>query len=162
VHVHVAVAEAAAGRDVEVAHHLVDAQTALDAAPFVPLLVQLLAVVLALALLDALAPAEGPPLLRVGLPDLLARVAAPGLLRVAWGVGAAAGAAVGWVEMRRGLVLRMPAECLSMEGSGKRAGTQRTAQEPWSQCHHRPRSAAATLSLSHRAARRAAAPPRHP
>ncbi len=57
---HVAVAEAAAGRQVEVAHHLVDAQAALDAAALVTLLVQPLGVVLALALLDVLAAPEGP------------------------------------------------------------------------------------------------------
>ena len=94
VHVHVAVAEAAAGRDVEVADHLVHAEPALDAAALLPLLVQVLAVVLALALLDALAAAKGPGRLRVGVLDLVTGVAAPGLLRVARRGRAAAGAAV--------------------------------------------------------------------
>lgn len=58
VHVHVAVAEAAARCDVEVAHDLVDADHAFDPAALVALLVEPLAVSLALALLHALAAPE--------------------------------------------------------------------------------------------------------
>jgi hypothetical protein len=60
VDVHVSIAEAAARGDVEVSDNLVHAQVAVDAAALVPLLVQLLGVVLALALLDALALTESP------------------------------------------------------------------------------------------------------
>jgi len=97
VHVHVAVAEAAAGGDVEVADDLVDAQSAVDAAPFVSLLLELLGVVFPFALLDAGAGSEGPGGLRVGFLDFLAGVAASCLLRVVWGRGAVAGTAVGGV-----------------------------------------------------------------
>ncbi len=108
VHVHVAVAEAAAGRDVEVAHDLVHPQPALDAAPLLALLVQPLAEVLALALLDALTPPEGPRLLRVGVLDLVARVAAAGLLGGGRRVRAVAGAAVRGVEVGCALLRGVP------------------------------------------------------
>ena len=97
VHVHVAVAEAATGRDVEVADDLVDAQATLDAAAFMSLFIQPLGVVLALALLDALASAESPRRLRIRLSDLVASRAATGLLGVVWGRSAAARAAVVWI-----------------------------------------------------------------
>ena len=108
VHVHVAVAEAAAGGDVEVADDLVHAQAAFDAAALAALLVETLRVVFALALLDTLAVAERPGGLRIRLLDLLAGVAASGLLRVAGGVRAVARAAVVGVEVEGCLVRRMP------------------------------------------------------
>ena len=60
VHVHVAVTKTPAGGNVEVANHLVDSQTALDAAPLVPLLGEPFRVVLPLALFHCRAVAEGP------------------------------------------------------------------------------------------------------
>lgn len=108
VHVHVAVAEAAAGGDVEVADDLVHAQAAFDAAALAALLVETLRVVFALALLDALAIAERPGGLGIRLLDLLAGVAASGLLRVAGGIRAVARAAVVGVEVESCLVRRMP------------------------------------------------------
>ena len=111
VHVHVAVAEAAPGRDVEVADHLVDAQAALDAAAFLALGVQPLAVVLPLALLDVLAAAEGPRHGRVRFPHFFARVAAAGLDGVGGRVGAVAAAAVVWVEVHGDVVLGVPGWC---------------------------------------------------
>ena len=90
VHVHVAIAEALAGGNVEVANDLVDAQAAFDAAAFAALLVQTLGVVLALALLDVLATAEGPRGLRVRLADFVARLAASGFDSVRRGVRAIA------------------------------------------------------------------------
>lgn len=76
VHVHVAIAEALARREVEVAHDLIDADAALDAAALAPLRVELLAVVLALALLHALAVSKGPGLGCVRLPHFGTRIAA--------------------------------------------------------------------------------------
>jgi len=84
VDVHVAVAEAAAGRDVEVADHLVDAQAALDAAALPALGVESFAVAFSLALFDPLAFAEGPAVGGVGFAHVFARVAAAGFLRVGW------------------------------------------------------------------------------
>lgn len=55
-----AVAVTLAGRKVEVANDFVDADAPFDAASFFSLLVQVLAVVLALALLYVLASAERP------------------------------------------------------------------------------------------------------
>ena len=104
VHVHVAVAEAPAGRKVEVANDLVDAQATVDAAALMPLLVQLLSVVLALALLDPLALTKRPRRLRVRLPDLIACLAAAGLRRVARRGRAVAWSTVRGIQMRRGLI----------------------------------------------------------
>lgn len=98
VDVRVAVAEAAARREVEVAHHLVDAEAPLDAAALLLLLRQPLRVVLALALLDVVA-LEGPALASVGVADFLARVAAARLLRVFGRLGAITLAAVFGVEV---------------------------------------------------------------
>ena len=111
VHVHVAVAEAAARRDVEVADDLVDAQPALDAAAFFALRVQPLAVVLSLALLDVLAAAEGPRHGGVGFAHLFARVAAAGFDGVGGSVGAVAAAAVVGVEVHGDVVLGVAALC---------------------------------------------------
>lgn len=89
VHVDVAAAEAAPRRDVEVAHHLVHPQHALQAAPLAPLRVNPRRVPLALALFDVLALAERPLVLRVGLAYLLACVAAPlRLARLLWDTAA--------------------------------------------------------------------------
>ncbi len=85
VHVHVSVAEATAGRKVEVSDNLVDAQAALDAAALFALLVELLGVVFPLALLHALAPTEGPGGLGICFTDFVAGIAAAGLLRVGRG-----------------------------------------------------------------------------
>lgn len=82
VYVHVAVAETLAGSKVEVSNHLVDADAALDAASLLPLRVQVLAVVFPLALLDALAPTEGPAHAGVSLPHFGASVTAARLDRV--------------------------------------------------------------------------------
>ena len=82
VYVHVAIAEAAPGRDVEVADDLVDAQVAFDAAPFAPLLVETLTIAFAFALLDAFAATEGPAVGGVGFADIVAGVAAAGFLGV--------------------------------------------------------------------------------
>lgn len=56
----VSLAEAAAGRNVEVSNDLVDVQIAFDSAAFLSLFVQTLGVSFALALLDVLAAAKGP------------------------------------------------------------------------------------------------------
>jgi hypothetical protein len=106
--VHVAITEAAARGDVEVANNLVNAQPALDSAALVALLIQLLAVVLALALLDVFAPTESPGGLRVRVLDFLAGVAASGLLRIGRGLCAVARTAVVWVEMDSDLVTGVP------------------------------------------------------
>jgi hypothetical protein len=99
VHVHVAAAEAAAGGQVEVSDDLVDTNASLNAAALMALGLELLGVVLALALLDALTLAKGPRCLRIGLADLLAGVAAAGLDGVRRGRGAVAGTAVVRVQM---------------------------------------------------------------
>ncbi len=56
--VHVAVAETAPRGNVKVAHHLVDADDALNTATFLPLCIQFLTVAFSLALLDALTTTE--------------------------------------------------------------------------------------------------------
>lgn len=82
VDVHVAVAKAAAGGDVEVTDDLVHAQPTVDAASFVALGLEVLGVVFPFALLDALSGAEGPRRLGICFTDLVAGVAASRLLRV--------------------------------------------------------------------------------
>lgn len=104
VDVHVAVAEAAARRKVEVSNDLVDAETTLDAASLLALLLQLLGVMLAQTLLDILALTERPRSLRIRLSNLLASVTAAGFLGVGRGRGAIAGAAVVGVQVLGGLV----------------------------------------------------------
>ena len=104
VDVHRAVAEAAPGGDVEVPHHLVHAEAALDAAALLALRVEFLAVVLPLALLDVLAFAEGPADAGVGLAHLFAGGAAAGFLDGRWGWGAVAVAAVVRGEVGGGVV----------------------------------------------------------
>jgi hypothetical protein len=100
VHVHVAVAETAAGGKVEVANDLVDTQATLDTAALLSLLVQLLGIVLALALLDILSPAKGPRGLRVGLADLVTGLTAAFLLRVGRRRGTVATSTVLGVQVR--------------------------------------------------------------
>lgn len=110
VNVHVVVAETPARRNVEVAHNFVDAQAALDAAPFGALLVEALSVVFARALLDVLATAKRPRRLRVCFTHLVARVAAAGLGGVGGGWRAVAVAAVGGVEVLCGFVVVVQGE----------------------------------------------------
>ena len=105
VHVDVAVCEAAAWGDVEVADDFVDAHDAFETAAFAPLGVDALRVAFPLALLDVLAFAEGPLVLGVGGAHFFARVAAAFL---AFGHGdAAAFAAVVGVEVFGFFLLRM-------------------------------------------------------
>ncbi len=99
VHVHLPVAETAPRRDVEVTNHLVHAEAALDAAALAALRVQQVAVVFALALLDALAAAEGPADRGVGFADFFAGVAAAGFDGRGGRGGTEAVAAVVWGEM---------------------------------------------------------------
>ncbi len=106
-HVHVAVAETAAGSQMKVAHDLVHLQETVDAAALVPLLFQTLRVVLALALLKGLAVSKGPGHLCICLAHLLARVAAAGLLDIAWGWRAAAVAAVAGVQVLSSIVVQV-------------------------------------------------------
>ena len=94
VHVHGAVAETAAGRDVEIANDFVDAEAAFDAAALAALGVELFAVVLALALFDVFAAAEGPGDAGIGFADFFAGVAAVGFGGCGWGGRAVAVAAV--------------------------------------------------------------------
>ena len=108
VHVHVAIAEAAARRKVEVADDLVDSQVALNAAALAPLFIQPLRVVLALALLHALASTEGPGGLCICFAHLVASVAASRLDSAAGGVRAVTRSAVAWVQMRRRFLSRVP------------------------------------------------------
>src|SRR5437660_608554 len=82
VDVHIAIAEAPAGRDVEVSHHLVDPNAALDATAFFSLLVQFLTVAFSFTLFNAVTPAKGPAIRRIRLPHLIARIAAAGFLRI--------------------------------------------------------------------------------
>ena len=93
------ITEALSRRKVEVANDLVDADAAFDAAALAALLVQLLAVVFALALFDVFAAAEGPGDGGVGFADFGAGVAAAGFYGVGRGGGAVALAAVFGVEV---------------------------------------------------------------
>ena len=76
VHVHCAVAEAPAGRDVEIANDFVHAEAAFDPASLAALRIEFLGVVLAFALFDIFAAAEGPGYGCVGFPHFFAGVAA--------------------------------------------------------------------------------------
>lgn len=115
VDVHVAVAEAAAGGDVEVADDLVDAQATLDAAALVALLVQPLGVVLPHALLDVLAAAKGPGRLGVGLAHLVTGLATSGLHGTRRGGGAVAASAVVGVEVLGGLFVVVEGQGLGVD-----------------------------------------------
>ena len=107
VYVHVAVAEATARRDMEVADHAVDAQAALDTATFFTLGVEALAVVLPLTLLDVFATAKSPGHGGVRLAHFFAGIATAGLDRIRGCVGTIAAAAVVRIEMHCDVVLRV-------------------------------------------------------
>jgi len=94
-----AVAETAAGGEVEVANDLVDADRASNTAPFVALLIKLFRIVLTLALLHVLATAKSPAFLCVCLADLVASVAASCFLDVVGGHGTVARTAVVGIEV---------------------------------------------------------------
>ena len=111
VHVHVAVAEAAARSDVEVPHDLVHPQIAFDPAALVALFVQSLPVVFSFALLDAFAPAKGPPHAGVGFADFVAGVTAARFRVAGWRVCAETASAILWIKMRGFFVFRMPGLC---------------------------------------------------
>lgn len=98
-HMHVSIAEALAGREVKVPVHLVHANAAEDATTFLPLRLEPLGVVHALALLHALAPPKRPTLFRVRLSHFVARIAAAGFFGRRWGWRAVACAAVVRVEV---------------------------------------------------------------
>ena len=144
VYVHVPVAEAAAGRKVEVTNDLVDAEATLDAAAFGALLIQLLGIVFAQALLHALAPTEGPGGLGICFADFVARIAAAGFNGVAWGVRSVAGSAVVGVEVASRLFARMPST-ESVHGSHRRRAemVQLTETVPGNRSRHHLRSSAA-------------------
>lgn len=95
----IAIGEAAARCDVEVAHDFVDAEDAFDSAAFFALGGDALCVAFALALFDVLTTFEGPRFLRVGLTDFVACVAAAWFGCVGRWRGAAAFAAVVGVEV---------------------------------------------------------------
>lgn len=122
VDVHVPVAETTAGRNVEVADHLVDAQATFDATSFVTLLGEPLRVVLPLALLHGGAVAEGPGRLGVGFAHFFAGGAAAGLFGVVGGRSAVAGTAVGGVEVGGGFVGGVAVEGVRVSGNGRRRG----------------------------------------
>jgi len=98
-HMRLSITEALSRRKVEVSYDLVDADAAFDAAAFAALLVELLAVVFALALFDVFAAAEGPGDGGVGFAHFGAGVAAAGFYGVGRGRGAVALAAVFGVEV---------------------------------------------------------------
>lgn len=99
VRVHVARGEAAARRNMEVAHNLVHSENAFQPAAFPALRVNPLRVVFALALLDVLAASERPLFLRVRLAHFVAGVAAARFDDVGGRGCAAALAAVSGVEV---------------------------------------------------------------
>lgn len=107
VNVHVAVAEAATGRQMKVAHDLVHLQETIDAAALVALLLQALRVVLALALLKGLAVAKCPGNLSVRLADFLASVAAAGLFGIVRGRRSAAVTAVTGIQVLGSVVVQV-------------------------------------------------------
>ena len=93
------ITEALSRRKVEVSYDLVDADAAFDAAAFAALLVELLAVVFALALFDVFAAAEGPGDGGVGFAHFGAGVAAAGFCGGGGGRCAVAVAAIAGVEV---------------------------------------------------------------
>ena len=76
VDMHVAIAEGLPRREVEVSYNFVDADPALDAAAFLPLCVEVLGVMFALALLDTLATAKRPRNTGISFAHLVTVVAA--------------------------------------------------------------------------------------
>ena len=105
VYVHVSIAERLARSKVKVADDLVDADAAFDAAAFAALLVELFAVVFALALLDVLPSAKGPRHTCVSFADFCAGAAASGFYSIFRRGSTVAIAAVRRIEMRCGFVV---------------------------------------------------------
>ena len=103
VHMHVCVGERLAGCDVEVPRDFVDRDVALDVAPFIAHLGEVLGVVLLLTLLDAGSVAPCPADGLVGFAHIVAGVAAAVLLQRG---GAVAWAAVFRIQVLRDIVLK--------------------------------------------------------
>jgi hypothetical protein len=101
VYVQVAVRERLSGSNVKVAHDLVDADAALETAPFLTLSIEVLGVVFAFTLFDTLPAAKGPRNRGVGVAYFGARVAASGFDSVLRRGGAIALSTVVGREMRR-------------------------------------------------------------
>lgn len=94
VDMHVAIAVTASWGDMEIANDLVYPHSTFDAASFLALLIQPLAVVFAFALLDVFASAKRPGNRRVSVSYFVAGVTASFLLCVRWGGRAVALATV--------------------------------------------------------------------
>jgi hypothetical protein len=105
VNVHVAAAEASSRSKVEVANNLVHAQATLNAATFLTLSIQLLSIVLALTLLDALSTAKGPRRLGVGFTNFVTSLAAAGLSGIRRGLSTVAATAVGGIEVGGSIIV---------------------------------------------------------
>jgi hypothetical protein len=114
-HMHIPIRVALPRRNMEVTNDLVDADATLDAAAFSSLFVEVLGVVLALALLDAVAAAEGPGYRGIGVAHFVAGLAAAFFFAVRRGRRPVAAAAIvrgevgGWVvgvSGRKGSALR--------------------------------------------------------
>jgi hypothetical protein len=101
VNVHVASRERLSGGDVEVADYLVNTDAALKTASLLSLCIEVLGIMFALALLDALSTAKGPGYRCVCLADFITRVAAARLDCVGRCRCAEAFSAVSGVEMLR-------------------------------------------------------------
>jgi hypothetical protein len=105
---HVSGRVAAARSDVEIAHHLVDSENALNAAALAPLGQKLLAVSLASTLLDVFANAECPLLVCVCLAHFVAGATAACFDRIWWRVRSIALTTVVWGQMCGGIGWGVP------------------------------------------------------
>lgn len=108
VEMQVAVAETAAGSNVEVANDFVDVQIAFDSASFLSLLVEALGVAFTFALLHVLAAAESPGVSSIGLTNFLAGIAAVLLDSILRRRGTITATAIIRVEMRSSFFSSMP------------------------------------------------------
>jgi len=105
VNMHVAAAEASSGGEMEVTNDLVHAQASLNAATLVTLSVQLLAIMLAFTLLNALTTAKGPRSLGIGLANFVTSLTTSGLLSIGRRLSTIAATAVGGVEVVGGIIV---------------------------------------------------------
>jgi hypothetical protein len=99
-YVKIAIGEGLSGSDVEVSNNLVHLDVALETAPLLALLVEMLGVVLAFTLLNALATTERPRYGGIRIAYFVAGVAAVGLLCIGGGWSAVALATVVGGKMR--------------------------------------------------------------
>lgn len=98
-HMQIAIREALARGNMEIANDLVHADATFEAAPFLALLIEVFGVMFALALFDALAAPKGPRDRSVSVAHLVTSVATSGLGGVSGSGSAITFSTVAWIEM---------------------------------------------------------------